>query len=844
MPNEATSSTSTLDISSNPGGKVKQTRRRQRLSCVECTKRRQALAAQAQNNTVEALLARVSDLEEALRQKEKEQRTIPSLSTSTIGYPSRNGNSESGNASSPDEERWSSSDPSRSPTGSLKQSPDGPVALIDHDVQIAAVALAQLSLAPKTEYVGAGSVVCAIHGLGDPEVCTFSYASSMTTRTRMKKPDDHPIVSPVRFLFAQLPPRHQVEELIDIFFLTRNVEFGISEAWFRAATQTMWWYADQECVPGCPSNGSCPSCQEEVNPHWLSLFFALLAVTPFENGSQMRASFFSNALAARRLIEDILHASPAMTSDESLVGSVLSCLASVVLAAYLADHSRVSEAWKVVGSALRWAQALGLHRDTQWRRWEHMGAVEKDLRILTWWLLVSADRKFSFILGRPVMTQCGTFETAAPSAAQYGDGSPNPHTLFLKYMCKLSGIISDSTMRCLQWEYPTYRTISELGERYKKWEEELPARFRWRVSPNSKHIPDDDAPPTPPRLLAYQRVLLCAWSLDTAMAIHRIYLMETPPSSAHPDVLKIRRKKHRSNPARECCIALAIELTRVLVQFHAESAHWPPRERMTPTLLPFFMFDGAVTLAGALSQVPPHPQAAECLRLLRAAMRSLDEIAMMVEPGVDGEGQTAKRANVVLRALVKAGGWDTRDLERVPFDTHSLMGSSMSRIPSDGQGVSLRGSSSSSSSPSPELYSSYPLQSNLGVPQQTYQDSRSSQGSRLSNRPSPPRSSGSPQSNLPTPPVYSAPTAYNMYSQNPGDFGSLPEQFSGPAPGGSAVDAPPSMIMPYDLLQNTSSSAPAGFDMDWARLAGMDSHWYAGGSGVDDGQRPTYGSGR
>lgn len=44
----------------------------------------------------------------------------------------------------------------------------GPRALLDFKVQVAAVALAQLSLAPSAEYVGAGTVLCALHKVRCP----------------------------------------------------------------------------------------------------------------------------------------------------------------------------------------------------------------------------------------------------------------------------------------------------------------------------------------------------------------------------------------------------------------------------------------------------------------------------------------------------------------------------------------------------------------------------------------------------------------------------------------------------------------------------------------------------
>lgn len=43
-------------------------------------------------------------------------------------------------------------------------------------------------------------------------------------------------------------------------------------------------------------------------------------------------------------------------------------------------------------SALRHAQALGMHRDPGWRKWEEMHAVDRELRTTSWWLLIICDR--------------------------------------------------------------------------------------------------------------------------------------------------------------------------------------------------------------------------------------------------------------------------------------------------------------------------------------------------------------------------------------------------------------------------------------------------------------------
>ena len=45
-----------------------------------------------------------------------------------------------------------------------------------------------------------------------------------------------------------------------------------------------------------------------------------------------------------------------------------------------------------ISSGLRTAQALGMHRDPGWVKWEAMHKVERELRVTGWWLLVVSDR--------------------------------------------------------------------------------------------------------------------------------------------------------------------------------------------------------------------------------------------------------------------------------------------------------------------------------------------------------------------------------------------------------------------------------------------------------------------
>ena len=175
----------------------------------------------------------------------------------------------------------------------------------------------------------------------------------------------------------------------------------------------MWDHLAMRCVPGCRRTGECPACKEDVNPHWLAFVFAVLALgAPLSRSAQRDSGrYFMYSISARRYVEDVLLVTPAYsTSEGSVNGGVLSCYSSVLLGMYLVDRGRISEAWKLIGkcvisrflilgqftdgsrSALRHAQALGMHRDPGWRKWEEMHAIDRELRITSWWLLIISDR--------------------------------------------------------------------------------------------------------------------------------------------------------------------------------------------------------------------------------------------------------------------------------------------------------------------------------------------------------------------------------------------------------------------------------------------------------------------
>ncbi|KAI8990423.1 hypothetical protein BD414DRAFT_521660 [Trametes punicea] len=716
-------------------GKAKQTRRRQRLSCVECTRRRQKCDRQipcglcvsrgvpqlcrweplvarpvpqrppegaptvpeAAQSTIATLSARIATLEEVISQQNvhirgvhgnKELRVGAALgaeSLSSITIESLLSSGGVAGASSPSES--TSSDKSLTRTGAKASANDGSstaastpsqglssknsmhgeeeegsLSHYDYDVQRVAVALAQLSLAPQDEYIGMGTIPHALSKLGDPYRAKWRYARSADTTTVSEpfQPGNHPLSGPIQQRVAGLPPRNVAEALIDGYFAERNWQFGLPEQWFRRSCQQMWHHLRLRCPgPSCHLSGGCTRCTEELNPHWLLLVFSVLALAPQRLVGNNAKGYFLKAFEARRLIEDILLSSRrAYTQPAAVHGVVLTCIGSALMSAYLADRGRVSDAWKLTGTALRKAQAAGLHRDPGWQKWETMDKQERELRVLGWWYLVIADRLYSFTLGRPMMATEGSFDVKMVPEDVHGDGSPNAAATFHQHFIGLCEIIGEMIEKCLGVQMPAYATILEIDRRFKFWLCRLHPSLDWR---RSHEMSNPVAPHE--RALAYQRHMCAGYYLCATMILHRPYLMHAPPILPPPKPLSASMTVIM-NPSRERCIELAMELVRVMCDAQEEAAAFEPDPYLPAMLFhyAYFVFDGAIALVGVFSQKPLHPKAQECLALIDRAMRMLHWCAdTMREVGVsDGEGETASRAIAVLDALRKAGRWDER----------------------------------------------------------------------------------------------------------------------------------------------------------------------------------------
>ncbi len=121
------------------------------------------VTANAADATIETLSARIATLEKALLEQSRQDTQNEWNKASSVSSGLSPESSADSSAESPPSDNCGGPETTVNAANSASNGEDGPRALLDFDVQVAAVALAQLSLAPRTEYIGAGSVICALH---------------------------------------------------------------------------------------------------------------------------------------------------------------------------------------------------------------------------------------------------------------------------------------------------------------------------------------------------------------------------------------------------------------------------------------------------------------------------------------------------------------------------------------------------------------------------------------------------------------------------------------------------------------------------------------------------------
>ncbi|KAJ7668484.1 hypothetical protein DFH06DRAFT_982925 [Mycena polygramma] len=628
-----------------PSKKEKKTRRRLRLSCVECTKRRQrcdrvypcglcvsrgvshlcrwenvpvARPAPARppvvpspvGDSIQQLSARIASLEQTVVAERLRNRHDSSPHSSGRGlslpneYSPRNSvvSLQSSSANSP----YSSPEPYEEDTERL-------AAPLPDNVYQTVSSLTQQSLAHHGEYIGRGSSLSALYSISSQTAPRLPHVTSTESSVLFPSgsANDQPSSPSVLRLIQCLPSAPTVTALCQVFFKDANWRYGIPEQWFRATCADMW-NAMRYTVP-----------QVQINLNWLSLLYAVLALAPRDsldstsNDIDSAEQFFSYAMAARRISESayLVRSNSARTSAAQ--GSVLACLAVPLLCDHLADRGLASEAWKLVGQAILCAEAVGMHRDPSWRAWQEMSGEimsgdEKLLRRRAWWGLFVWERMYGLVLGRPTLIRHDTADVIVPPPIN-SDGTRNFFNVYQRHLIQLLHLAGETVEKCFGIGSPASATVHEIDRKLEQWQTQLPPEF-YLVA------------------IAHQKYTLSTWYLLCRSKLHTAFVT----SQDEPMLLGVWGHPLTRKRSRSLCISFSSDLIRLQCDAHTTAIRCRNEQSSPESVLTtrnwcfvgcFSLFDAAVTLASLIPQPSWQGRPGEPDTLIHQAMLVLTQVA-------------------------------------------------------------------------------------------------------------------------------------------------------------------------------------------------------------------------
>ncbi|KAK2467865.1 hypothetical protein APHAL10511_000160 [Amanita phalloides] len=565
------------------GKKEKKTRRRLRLSCVECTKRRQKCdrnhpcslcisrnvphlcrwenvpvarptpvrpphfagsAIADSESTIKELQERIKVLENALAQNNRT--SIDVKSPSCLASWRINSTTIADNKTVVLEACQPALSAPINEKCAKKIAIEYP---LDDTVYSVTSFHAQLSLAHHGEFIGRGSLICALHSLSTKKIRRFLYAHSTDATYLEDQIAAGSLLGPraLEFneLFSHIPPELHAQQLVKSFFRDINWQFGIPEQWFMRTYQQMWTVLRSRTER---QGGSL------LNPNWVSLFFSILALAPCDNAAmnstaeaELKDTYFRCGMTARCIAESVFLEEPSSSIMVSAAdGTVLSCLAAPLLCSYLAERGHASEAWKLVGKAICTATAIGMHQDPGWPYWQVMSEEEKLLRRRAWWGLFVWDRLYSYVLGRPYILRKDFSNVEYP----IDDALGPQHMISVGQIAliKLADIVGEAIDKTFVIDYPDCPVFFDLDEKFQRWEESLPPEYKQVKFDNLDFSQAESL------LVARMAYLLQTWYLLSRVKLH-IACTTGQGRVAKPQSLAVE--------SRERCFAAAVQLIQL-----------------------------------------------------------------------------------------------------------------------------------------------------------------------------------------------------------------------------------------------------------------------------------------
>ena len=224
--------------------------------------------------------------------------------------------------------------------------------------------------------------------------------------------------------------------------------------------------------------------------------------------------------------------------EDSELESVQVC---VLLGSFYLYTGRPNLGFVVLGSGIRCAFALGLHRESSWTS---LAEEAQEERKRVWWALFVFDRFASIVYGHPCGIREGDFEVSEPrDLYDTGTGSrgvPSSRagtegavTAFTYVTCKIelykisSPIMTELYTQKVSSHQQASSIIHDVDKRLSDWREALPNELRLDVAQASKQQPASTA--------QQETLMLQALALQVAydnilILLHRPLLHKTKPS--------------------------------------------------------------------------------------------------------------------------------------------------------------------------------------------------------------------------------------------------------------------------------------------------------------------------
>ncbi|KAI1495598.1 Orotidine 5'-phosphate decarboxylase [Biscogniauxia marginata] len=223
-------------------------------------------------------------------------------------------------------------------------------------------------------------------------------------------------------LVRQLPPQTYVEKLADVYFHDINWQyFGIDEPTLRRLMNR--WYN----LPFNVLSSSGPQALDPMLRAFPALIFQMLASALLYLPQESEETFESLKYTSNMTFDDLaFDYSESGVSILSLLGkrqmSIITVLAGWVRAAFLKYTGMVTEAWHQVGTCIRDAQEIGLHRDQMDPQPTADDSTEDALekiwmaqsRRTIWMILLGWDLHTGAVLGRPISVDYRLMNRSTP----------------------------------------------------------------------------------------------------------------------------------------------------------------------------------------------------------------------------------------------------------------------------------------------------------------------------------------------------------------------------------------------------------------------------------------------